>query len=73
MNLATRVPSTDMRYFVIAVLIQRDTGGNLAELLESISHIIRDRMKLLGQVRVLSAERACRPGYCRCCHSPRRP
>lgn len=56
MNLATRVPSTDMRYFVIAVLIQRETGGNLAELLESISHIIRDRMKLLGQVRVLSAE-----------------
>ncbi len=56
MNLATRVPSTDMRYFVIAVLIQRDTGGNLAELLDSISHIIRDRMKLLGQVRVLSAE-----------------
>ncbi|MDO8458927.1 MAG: type II secretion system F family protein [Burkholderiaceae bacterium] len=56
MNLATRVPSTDLRYFVIAVLIQRETGGNLAELLASISAIIRDRIKLLGQVRVLSAE-----------------
>ena len=56
MNLATRVPSTDLRYFVIAVLIQRDTGGNLSELLGSISAIIRDRIKLLGQVRVLSAE-----------------
>ncbi|MDC8759256.1 type II secretion system F family protein [Janthinobacterium fluminis] len=56
MNLATRVPSTDLRYFVIAVLIQRETGGNLSELLDSISSIIRDRMKLLGQVRVLSAE-----------------
>jgi len=56
MNLATRVPSTDLRYFVIAVLIQRETGGNLAELLGSISAIIRDRIKLLGQVRVLSAE-----------------
>jgi tight adherence protein B len=56
MNLATRVPSTDLRYFVIAVLIQRETGGNLAELLGSISAIIRERIKLLGQVRVLSAE-----------------
>ncbi|MDO8775843.1 MAG: type II secretion system F family protein [Burkholderiaceae bacterium] len=56
MNLATRVPSTDLRYFVIAVLIQRETGGNLAELLTSISAIIRDRIKLMGQIKVLSAE-----------------
>jgi tight adherence protein B len=56
MNMATRVPSTDLRYFVIAVLIQRETGGNLSELLGNISAIIRDRIKLLGQVRVLSAE-----------------
>lgn len=56
MNMATRVPSTDLRYFVIAVLIQRETGGNLSELLTSISAIIRDRIKLMGQVRVLSAE-----------------
>ena len=56
MNLATRVPSTDLRYFVIAVLIQRETGGNLAELLDNISKIVRDRIKLLGQIRVLSAE-----------------
>ena len=56
MNLATRVPSTDLRYFVIAVLIQRETGGNLAELLDNISKIIRERIKLIGQIRVLSAE-----------------
>ncbi|MGB9150879.1 MAG: type II secretion system F family protein [Burkholderiales bacterium] len=56
MHLSTRVPSTDLRYFVIAVLIQRETGGNLAEILDNISHIVRDRIKLLGQVRVLSAE-----------------
>ncbi|MES2129184.1 MAG: type II secretion system F family protein [Pseudomonadota bacterium] len=55
-NLARRVPSTDLRYFVIAVLIQRETGGNLSELLASISHIIRGRAKLMAQVRVLSAE-----------------
>jgi tight adherence protein B len=56
MNLATRVPSSDLRYFVIAVLIQRETGGNLAELLGNISALIRARFKLLGTVRVLSAE-----------------
>jgi tight adherence protein B len=55
-NLATRVPSTDLRYFVISVLIQRETGGNLAELLGNISALIRARLKLLGTVRVLAAE-----------------
>lgn len=55
-NLTVRVPSTDLRYFVIAVLIQRETGGNLTELLDNISAIIRGRLKLLGTVRVLSAE-----------------
>jgi tight adherence protein B len=56
MNLTTRVPSTDLSYFVIAVLIQRETGGNLAELLSNISQLIRARLKLMGTVRVLSAE-----------------
>lgn len=55
-NLATRVPITDLRYFVISVLIQRETGGNLAELLDNISALIRARFKLLGTIRVLSAE-----------------
>jgi len=55
-NLAARVPLTDLRYLVIAVLIQRETGGNLAEILANIGHIIRERLKLLAQVRVLSAE-----------------
>ncbi len=55
-NLAVRVPLTDLRYMVIAVLIQRESGGNLAELLGSIGNIIRARLKLLARVRVLSAE-----------------
>lgn len=55
-NLATRVPADDLRYFVIAVLIQRETGGNLAELLDSIGSLIRERFKLFDKVRVLSAE-----------------
>ncbi len=55
-NLAVRVPSMDLRYFVIAVLIHRETGGNLSEILSNISQIIRDRLMLLGKIRVLSAE-----------------
>ena len=55
-NLAARVPSTDLGFFVIAVMIQRETGGNLTEILDNISSIIRDRLKLHGRVRVLSAE-----------------
>jgi tight adherence protein B len=55
-NLASRVASGDLRFFVVAVLIQRDSGGNLAEILTSISALIRERHKLSGTVRVLSAE-----------------
>ncbi|WP_280155683.1 type II secretion system F family protein [Piscinibacter sp. XHJ-5] len=55
-RLAQRVPLPDVSYFVVAVLIQRESGGNLAELLENISGIVRARLKLLGEVRTLSAE-----------------
>jgi tight adherence protein B len=55
-NLAQRVPLTDLRYLIIAVLIQRESGGNLAEALGNISRLIRARLKLLAQVRVMSAE-----------------
>ena len=55
-RLAQRVPLPDVSYFVVAVLIQREAGGNLAELLENISSIVRARLKLLGDVRTLSAE-----------------
>ncbi|AUT69228.1 type II secretion system F family protein [Paraburkholderia hospita] len=55
-ELATRVPIPDLRYFVIAVLIQRESGGNLAEILSNISQLVRSRLALLGKVRALSAE-----------------
>jgi tight adherence protein B len=55
-NLATRVPITDLRFFVIAVSIQRETGGNLTELLDKLAAIIRARFKLLGMIRVLASE-----------------
>jgi tight adherence protein B len=55
-SLADRVPSLDVKYVVIAVLIHRESGGNLAEMLDNLSTIIRARLKLLGTIRVLSAE-----------------
>jgi tight adherence protein B len=55
-NLALRIPLTDLRYLVIAVLIQRESGGNLAEVLGNISRLIRERLKLQAQVHVMSAE-----------------
>lgn len=55
-HLASRVASRDLRYFVVAVVIQRETGGNLAEILTTIAALIRERQRLAGTVRVLSAE-----------------
>jgi tight adherence protein B len=55
-NLAARVPVTDLRYFVVAVMIQRESGGNLTEVLTNLSRLIRQRLKLMWHVRVLSAE-----------------
>lgn len=55
-HLSERVPLTDLRYFVVAVLIQRDSGGNLTEILDNLSHLIRERAKLMAKVRVLSSE-----------------
>lgn len=55
-NMTERVPLDDLRYFVIAVLIQRESGGNLAEILGNIGFIIRERLKLFSKVKALSAE-----------------
>ncbi len=55
-NLSERIPITDLRYFVVAVLIQRDSGGNLTEVLGNLSRLIRERLKLHAKVRVLSAD-----------------
>ena len=55
-NLATRVDCPDVSFFVVAVVIQRESGGNLSEIIENIAHVVRERFKLLGKIRVLSAE-----------------
>jgi tight adherence protein B len=54
-QLADRVPLLDVRFFVTAVLIQRDTGGNLSEILDNLAHVVRERFKILRQVRVHTA------------------
>jgi len=55
-NLAHRVTCPDLQFFVVSVIIQRETGGNLAEILEKIASLVRERFKLYGKVRALSAE-----------------
>jgi tight adherence protein B len=55
-NLCARVPSTDLRFFAISVIIQRETGGNVAEILDNISRLIRERIQFARQVRALTAE-----------------
>jgi tight adherence protein B len=54
-NLAARVGLLDVRFFVTAVLIQRETGGNLSEILENLAYVVRERFKILRQVRVYTA------------------
>jgi tight adherence protein B len=54
-NLTMRVPGLDVRFFATAVLIQRETGGNLSEILENLAHVVRERFKILRQVRVYTA------------------
>jgi tight adherence protein B len=55
-NFVNRVECQDLNFFVVAVILQRETGGNLAEIMESIAHLIRERFKLFGKIRTLAAE-----------------
>jgi tight adherence protein B len=54
-GLAQRVPLLDVRFFITAVAIQRESGGNLSEILDNLSHVVRERFKIQRQVRVHSA------------------
>ena len=56
LNLSERVPLIDVRFFVTAVLIQKETGGNLAEILDNLSHVVRERFRILGEVRIKTAQ-----------------
>jgi tight adherence protein B len=54
--MAERVPNLDLRFFVTSVAIQRQTGGDMAEILDKIGHVIRERYKIMGQVKALTGE-----------------
>ncbi len=54
-QMSERMPLLDVRFFVTAVLIQRETGGNLSEILENLGHVVRERFKIRRQVRVYTA------------------
>lgn len=56
LNLADRVPLVDVKFFVTAVMLQRETGGNFAEILDNLSYLIRERFKIQRQVRVYTAQ-----------------
>ena len=55
-NLTERIPLVDVKFFVTAVMLQRETGGNLAEILDNLSYVIRERFKIQRQVRVYTAQ-----------------
>jgi tight adherence protein B len=56
LNLAERVPLIDVRFFVTALLIQKETGGNLAEILDGLAHVIRDRFRIYREVQTKTAQ-----------------
>jgi tight adherence protein B len=56
LNLCERVPLIDVRFFVTALVVQRETGGNLAEILDKLAAVIRDRFRIKGQVRTHTAQ-----------------
>ena len=56
LNMVDRMPLLDLKFFVTAVMMQKETGGNLAEILTNLSHVIRERFKIMGEVRTFSAQ-----------------
>ena len=55
-SLSQRIPNLDLKFFITAVLLQRQTGGDLAEILDKIGSLIRDRFRIWGQVQALTGE-----------------
>lgn len=55
-GMTQRVDSLDARFFVTAILIQRETGGNLAEIIDKIAHVIRERFRIQGQLKIFTAQ-----------------
>jgi len=56
MNLSRRVPVSDLQFLVTAILVQKETGGNLAQILDKTSHVIRERVRVSGEMRIRTAQ-----------------
>jgi tight adherence protein B len=55
-NMARRIPTLDVEFFASSVAIQRETGGNLAEIMDKLGHVIRERFRILGQIRIYTVQ-----------------
>jgi tight adherence protein B len=55
-GMTERVEVLDVKFFVTAILVQRETGGNLAEIIDKISHVIRERFRIQGQLKIFTAQ-----------------
>jgi tight adherence protein B len=56
LQMGERVPSRDLQFLVTAILVQKETGGDLTEILDRASHVIRERVRIEGEVRTHSAQ-----------------
>jgi tight adherence protein B len=56
LNLTERVPLVDVRFFVTALLVQKESGGNLAEILDKLAYVVRERFRILGEIRIKTAQ-----------------
>lgn len=56
LNLSRRMPVPDLQFLVTAILVQKETGGNLAQILDKTSHVLRERIRVIGQMRIRTAQ-----------------
>jgi len=56
LNLTERVPLVDVRFFVTALMVQKESGGNLAEILDKLAYVVRERFRILGEIRIKTAQ-----------------
>lgn len=56
LNLSRRMPVPDLQFLVTAILVQKETGGNLAQILDKTSHLLRERIRIVGQMRIRTAQ-----------------
>ncbi len=68
--MTARIPNLDLKFFVTALILQRQTGGDLAEILDKIGELIRERFRIWGQIQALTGEGRLSGSCCWCCLCP---